>query len=79
MYLANTKFTVIHWSYISLKWIHTIQNAHGRLHRWSILFQGYNFQVEHLSGKSNVVADALSRRPYPEESKKPHLLMTIMN
>ena len=72
VYLANTKFAV-YTDHISLKWIHTIQNAHGRLHRWSILFQGYNFQVEHLSGKSNVVADALSRRPYPEESKKPPL------
>ncbi len=52
-----------------MKWIRSIQNEHGRLGRWSILFQSYDFDVQHLSGKSNVVADALSRRQYPDHDE----------
>jgi hypothetical protein len=66
VYLANTKF-IVYTDHVSLKWIRNIQNAHGRLGRWSILFQGYDFDVTHVSGKSNVVADALSRRQYPDQ------------
>ena len=32
-----------------------------KLFRWSLLLQPYPLQVVHISGKSNVIADALSR------------------
>ena len=36
-------------------------SATNRVIRWILSIQGYNFKVEHQAGKTNVVADALSR------------------
>jgi hypothetical protein len=33
----------------------------GRVIRWKLAIQEYNFAVEHIPGKDNIVADALSR------------------
>lgn len=53
----------------------------GRLEQWSIRLQEYNFEIEHRPGKSNVVADALSRRTYDEQtaSSQVNTLDTSMN
>ena len=63
VYLANRKFRV-HTDHVSLQWLRAIHNAGGRLGRWSILLQGYDFDIVHKSGKSHGNADALSRRQY---------------
>lgn len=65
-YLANTKFTVV-TDHKSLVWLMTAKH-NGRLERWSLRLQEYNFEVVHRPGKSNVVADALSRRTYEENT-----------
>src|SRR6218665_4104346 len=39
--------------------------TNGRLLRWSLALQGYNFKIAYKSGKYIEHADALSRRPYP--------------
>ena len=62
-YLANGKFTVF-TDQKALCWLKNNKNAGMRLHRWSVLLQEYDFDVIHKDGKSNVVADALSRREY---------------
>ena len=36
----------------------------GRLARWSLLLQGYQFEIRYKKGTTNFFADALSRRPY---------------
>ena len=38
-----------------------VKNAKGRLLKWSLLLQGYNFEVSYKSAKLNAVADWLSR------------------
>ena len=63
VYLANRRFRV-HTDHVSLKWLKSIHNATGRLGRWSILLQGYDFEIVHKSGSSHGNAVALSRRQY---------------
>jgi hypothetical protein len=67
--LMHNTFTV-YSDHISLTWLNSIKGSTGRLARWSILLQGYRFKVIHKAGKSNVVADALSRRSYPKETEQ---------
>lgn len=78
-YLANTTFIVV-TDHKSLVWLMKAKH-NGRLERWSIRLQEYNFEIEHRPGKSNVVADALSRRTYDEQtvSSQVNTLDTSMN
>lgn len=59
-YVEGVKFTVI-TDHSALKWLHKLQNPSGRLARWSLRLQGYDFEVIHRKGSSHVVPDALSR------------------
>lgn len=59
-YLLGSKFTVITDHY-SLKWLYSIKDPIGRIARWAVRLQQYDFEVIHRPGKENVVADALSR------------------
>ena len=38
-----------------------IKDPNGRLARWSLIIQSYDFDIKHRAGKSNGNADALSR------------------
>ncbi|GMF42572.1 unnamed protein product [Phytophthora fragariaefolia] len=61
-YLYGRAFTII-TDHAALKWLMTRPNLAGRLHRWSLVLQEYEFQVEYRPGATNVVADALSTAP----------------
>ncbi|KAE9038084.1 hypothetical protein PR001_g8114 [Phytophthora rubi] len=61
-YLYGRAFTII-TDHAALKWLMTRPDLAGRLHRWSLVLQEYEFQVEYRPGSTNVVADALSRAP----------------
>ena len=62
-YLHNHKFTVV-TDHSSLQWLMNIKDATGRLARWSLLLQQYDFNIIHRPGKHHSNADGLSRRPY---------------
>jgi len=53
-----------------LKWLCTKKKLEGRLARWILALQEYDFTVQHVKGVENGVADALSRNPVgePEET-----------
>lgn len=61
-YLHGTHFTVV-TDHSALKWLMTIKDLSGRLARWSVLLQEYNFDIIHRKGKSHSNVDALSRPP----------------
>ncbi|KAK3101592.1 hypothetical protein FSP39_004699 [Pinctada imbricata] len=63
-YLVGGKFT-IYTDHRALVWLKTAKNT-GRLERWALKLQEYDFEIIHRAGKSNYVADALSRRTYEE-------------
>jgi len=59
-YIEGVPFTVITDHY-SLKWLQGLKDPSGRLARWSVKLQQYNYKVIHRSGRDLVVPDMLSR------------------
>ncbi|KAG5868007.1 hypothetical protein JTB14_024058 [Gonioctena quinquepunctata] len=59
-YLEGVPFTVV-TDHFSLLWLQTLKDLNGRLARWAVRLQQFNFKVIHRKGKENVVPDALSR------------------
>lgn len=61
-YLEGYHFVVI-TDHLSLKWLRKIDSPSGRLARWSLLLQQFDFEIEYRKGKLNIIPDALSREP----------------
>ncbi|GMF51810.1 unnamed protein product [Phytophthora fragariaefolia] len=61
-YLYGRSFTIV-TDPAALKWLMTRPNLAGRLHRWSLTLQEYEFVIEYRPGAINVVANAVSRAP----------------
>ena len=69
-YLANRPFTII-TDHVSLTYLHSLKTGRGRLQRWAMHLQGYNFKVKYKAGKQLTSADGLSRREYPPPPPEP--------
>lgn len=61
------KFTII-TDHASLKWLMSLKDLSGRLARWSLQLQAFDFTIEHRKGSENVVADTLSRMPIESDA-----------
>ncbi|XP_070141622.1 uncharacterized protein [Drosophila kikkawai] len=61
-YLEGYRFEVVR-DHLALKWLNSIDNPTGRIARWALELQQYQFDVQYRRGKFNIVADALSRQP----------------
>lgn len=59
-YIENTKFYVI-TDHHNLIWLSNLKDPRGRLGRWVLRLQQFNFKIIHRKGKNNVVPDCLSR------------------
>jgi hypothetical protein len=69
-FLANGKPFTILSDHCSLKFIKDLRlSTSPKLVRYSLLLQTFNFDVVHIKGKSNVLADFLSRYPIEEDGK----------
>lgn len=64
VYLDGTKF-VVQTDHSALSWLMRLREPAGRLARWALLIQHYDFSVQYRKGNTNVVADALSRARCP--------------
>lgn len=59
-YLEGYHFSVI-TDHHSLVWLHKLKEPTGRLARWAVRLQQYDFSIIHRKGKDHVVPDLLSR------------------
>lgn len=59
-YLEGVHFTIV-TDHFSLLWLNRLKNPTGRLARWALRLQPFDFTIIHRKGKDNVVPDFLSR------------------
>jgi hypothetical protein len=66
-HLYGRRFTIV-TDHIALKWLMTTKEPAGRLHRWALTLQEYDFDILDRPGRENHVADALSRGPVADSA-----------
>jgi hypothetical protein len=67
---ALAKFA-IRTDHVSLTHLKSMKNStHGKLLRYAILLDSFDYTIEHAKGKQHSLPDASSRRPFSEEEKK---------
>jgi len=74
---AQQKF-LIRTDHNNLKYFKTPQKISPRQARWHKFLQDYNFEITHFPGKSNTIADLLSRRKDFEEGVNPNKSVTLL-
>ena len=60
LYLAGKPF-ILQTDHKPLSYLNQAKFQNNRIMRWALALQGYNYKVESIPGKDNVVADYLSR------------------
>ncbi len=77
-YVECTHF-IIETDHSAPQWLQKIKDPVGRLARWFMILQGYDFEVRHKPGNSACIrpADALSRVTFTEEEAE--LVLAIMD
>ncbi|GFW34730.1 retrovirus-related Pol polyprotein from transposon 17.6 [Trichonephila clavipes] len=67
-YIDGTSITVAS-NHQHLTWLMKLKSPTGRLARWALQLQSFNLNMEYIPGKSNVIADMLSRPACNEENE----------
>ncbi|GKT30473.1 hypothetical protein ADUPG1_005511, partial [Aduncisulcus paluster] len=67
-HLRGRKF-VVHTDHKNLKWIQNTKSA--KVERWRTYLSDFEFELEYVPGKKNIVADTLSRIGHREVSLQP--------
>ena len=57
-YVEGLHITVV-TDHSSLTWLHSLNSPVGRLARWALELQEYDFKIKYRQGTSSVVPDAL--------------------
>jgi hypothetical protein len=68
--LRLAKF-IIRTDHVALTHLKSLKHStHGKLLRYAILLDSFDYTIEHAKGKQHLLPDALSRRPFSEEEKR---------
>ncbi|XP_024027962.1 uncharacterized protein LOC112093531 [Morus notabilis] len=74
-----SKEFLLHSDHQAFRYIH-FKKGSNRMHaRWFLYLEHFTFVIKHKAGKTNKVADALSRKPNFLTTQKPDLLHTLAN
>lgn len=65
-YIEGSKFITV-TDHQPLKWLLNLKSPTGRLARWALQLQPYNLEIKYSPGKTNILADTLSRPPCVED------------
>lgn len=68
-YIEGLPITVV-TDHQALKWLMSLRSPTGRLARWALQIQAYNITIKYTPGRTNVVADTLSRPICNQETIK---------
>ena len=63
-YLIGSPFLLL-TDHKALEWTMTTSRLTGRLARWSLILQEYDFKIKHTPGVANAVANCCSKFPLP--------------
>lgn len=63
-YLYGRKF-IIQTDHKPLQWLQSIKEPNSKLLRWRLLLEEFDYDIRYVKGKTNTVADALSRIEHP--------------
>lgn len=75
-YLTGNKF-IIETDHGSLVHIMNTRFANSRIYRWTLLIQEFDFEIRHIAGKNNVVADGLSRKDENKLDKLTDIMIAL--
>lgn len=75
-FIYGRRFTV-NTDHRALSWLMKSPHLVPRLHRWALTLQEYDFSLKYRAGRTNVVADGLSRAPVPDEGSSDVSIMEV--
>ena len=56
---------MVHTDHAALAWLRSAKQLTGKLYRWQVILEQFDFEVEYRAGKNHKNVDALSRMPHP--------------